>query len=53
MECEGGVYFEYSLFGYIYDGLNTKQGMFLLKEENYKKNFKEFQSNFEILKANG
>lgn len=49
-ECEGGVYFEYALFGDIYDGLNIQQGIFLLKEENYKKNYKEFQNDFESLK---
>jgi len=49
LECEGGKYFEYALFGDIYKGLNIKQGMFLLKEENYKKGCQEFQNNFEIL----
>ena len=49
LECEGGKYFEYALFGDIYKGLNIRQGMFLLKEDNYKKGYHEFQNNFEIL----
>ena len=49
LECEGGIYFEYALFGDIYKGLNIRQGMFLLKEDNYKKTCQEFQNNFEIL----
>lgn len=51
-ECEGGKYFEYALFGALYNGLNIRQGMFLLKEDNYKKDFKEFQNDFEILEIN-
>ena len=50
LECKGGVYFEYAIFGDIYKGLNIKQGMFLLKEDNYNIGCHEFQNNFENLK---
>ena len=49
-ECEGGRYFEFALFGDLYNGINIRQGMFLLKENNYLKDYKEFQADFEILK---
>ena len=44
--CEGGNYLDFALYGKILEEINLKQALYILNEENYNKNYIDFQFGF-------
>ena len=49
--AEGGWYVELALYGRILETISLEQTLYIINEENYKKNFVDFQEGFNNIQA--